>query len=89
MYDILPEKSDLKLVLPAVWMGYAPMQFKTLGKQITPTNIAGMITIWADIEPIKQIRSHPDFMKFAERIGLVKVWQKYGWPDLLPEPNSE
>lgn len=85
MYATLPDKNDHKLVLPAVWMGYAPMVFKTLGEQITPANMAGLIAIWADIEPINQIRSHPDFMKFAERIGLVKVWQKYGWPDLLPE----
>lgn len=85
MYATLPEKNDHKLALPAVWMGYAPMVFKTFGEQITPANMAGLIAIWADIEPINQVRSHPDFMKFAENIGLIKVWQKYGWPDLLPE----
>jgi TolB-like protein/tetratricopeptide (TPR) repeat protein/DNA-binding winged helix-turn-helix (wHTH) protein len=88
MYATLPDKNDHKLALPAVWMGYAPMVFKTFGEQINPANMAGLIAIWADIEPINQVRSHPDFIQFAERIGLVKVWQKYGWPDLLPEPSS-
>jgi hypothetical protein len=73
-------------VLPAVWTGYADLLFKSLGEQITPANFFALMSLWADIEPIRQIRSHPDFMDFAMRIGLIAAWEKYGWPDLLPKP---
>ncbi|MEM6899725.1 MAG: winged helix-turn-helix domain-containing protein [Pseudomonadota bacterium] len=36
----------------------------------------------------KRIRSHPDFPRFAEKTGLVRAWQKFGWPDCI-QPNPE
>lgn len=84
----IPDGGDTSIVLPAIWMGYAGMVFKTLGTQITPANMFTLMSLWADIEPIRQIRLHPDFMGFASRIGLVSAWEKYGWPDLLPEPPA-
>ena len=30
-----------------------------------------------------ELRSHPTFPDFAERIGLVHAWQKYGWPETV------
>ncbi len=36
--------------------------------------------IWEPTEEARSIRMHQDFPKFAEEIGLVKAWQKYGWP---------
>jgi TolB-like protein len=84
----IPDGGDTSIVLPAIWMGYAGMVFKTLGTQITPANMYTLMSLWADIEPIRQIRLHPDFMCFASRIGLVAAWEKYGWPDLLPEPPA-
>lgn len=86
MHASLPDKYDSSIVLPSIWLGYAPMLFNTVGQQITPPNMACLMSLWADIEPIRQIRIHPDFMAFASKIGLVSVWQKYGWPDLLPAP---
>ncbi len=80
----LPDKCDTTIVQPAVWMGYAEMVFKTLGQTITPANFYVLQSLWADIEPIRQTRLHPDFMSFAKRIGMVAAWEKYGWPDLLP-----
>jgi len=88
LHASLPDQCDPTIVWPAIWMGYAPMVFKTLGNQITPTNMVGLMLLWADIEPIRQTRIHPDFMDFAKRIGLVAAWEKYGWPDLLPAPSS-
>ncbi|MFK7733617.1 MAG: winged helix-turn-helix domain-containing tetratricopeptide repeat protein [Pseudomonadales bacterium] len=42
---------------------------------------AGAISgIWTDEEANRGLRQHPDFPKFAERIGLVRAWQQYGWP---------
>ena len=84
LHASLPDPCDPTIVWPAIWMGYAPMVFKTLGKQITPPNMVGLMSLWADIEPICQTRIHPDFMDFAKRIGLVAAWEKYGWPDLIP-----
>ena len=87
LHATFPDPYDPTIVWPAIWMGYAPMVFKTLGKQITPPNMVGLRSLWADIEPIRQTRMHPDFMDFAKRIGLVAAWEKYGWPDLLPDPS--
>ncbi|MGY6629368.1 MAG: tetratricopeptide repeat protein [Wenzhouxiangella sp.] len=87
LHKSLPDPGDTSIVAPAIWMGYADMVFKTLGAQITPANMYCLMSLWADIEPIRQIRLHPDFLPFAERIGLVAAWDKYGWPDLLAAPD--
>lgn len=88
LHASFPDPCDPTIVWPAIWMGYAPMVFKTLGKQITPPNMVGLMSLWADIEPIRQTRNHPDFMDFAKHIGLVAAWEKYGWPDLIPAPSA-
>jgi hypothetical protein len=64
-------------------MGYADMVFRTLGRQITPANMFCLMSLWADLEPIRQVRLHRDFQPFAERIGLAAAWNKYGPPDLV------
>jgi len=49
-----------------------------------PTMVS-LMSLWADIEPIRQTRIRPDFLGFAERIGS----HKDGWTDLirpLPRP---
>jgi TolB-like protein len=87
LHATLPDPCDTSIVAPAIWMGYSKMVFKTLGAQITPANMYCLMSLWADIEPIRQTWQHPAFLPFAKRIGLVKAWEKYGWPDLLPEPT--
>jgi TolB-like protein/cytochrome c-type biogenesis protein CcmH/NrfG len=87
LHKTLHDPCDTSIVQPAIWMGYSDMVFKTLGTQITPANMFCMMSLWADLEPIKQIRLHPDFLPFAKRIGLVAAWDRYGWPDLLPPPQ--
>jgi hypothetical protein len=87
LHATLPDPCDTSIVAPAIWMGYSKMVFKTLGTQITPANMYCLMSLWADIEPIRQTRLHPDFLAFAERIGLRAAWDKYGWPDQLLEPN--
>lgn len=84
LHATLHDPCDTSIVQPAIWMGYSEMVFKTLGTQITPANMFCMMSLWADIEPIRQTRLHPDFLPFAKRIGLVAAWERYGWPDLLP-----
>jgi len=82
LHAALPDPVDTSIVMPAIWMGHSSLVFKTLGKQITPANMFCLMSLWADLEPIRQIRLHPEFMAFAERIGLTAAWQKYGEPDL-------
>ena len=84
LHSTLPDPCDTSIVLPAVWMGYAGMVFKTLGTQITPANMFCLMSLWADLDPIRRIRLDPGFLPFAERIGLTAAWDKYGRPDLLP-----
>lgn len=88
LHATFPDPCDHSIVWPAIWMGYSSMVFKTLGTQITPPNMVGLMSLWVDSEPIRQIRLHPDFMEFAERLGLIAAWQKYGWPDLMPDPQA-
>ncbi|NNC97760.1 MAG: tetratricopeptide repeat protein [Gammaproteobacteria bacterium] len=42
--------------------------------------------IWNDREDSKKLRQHPDFQGFAQRIGLLDAWEKYGWPDKCRPP---
>ncbi len=83
LYTTYFDPYDLSIVQPAIWMGYEEMAFKTLGGRITPSNVVALMSLWADVEPISRIRKHDGFMAFAEKIGLVAVWNKYGWPDVL------
>lgn len=36
--------------------------------------------IWEPTDEAKAVRTHPEFPAFVQKIGLVKAWQKYGWP---------
>jgi TolB-like protein len=82
------DKEHTAITLPAVLMGYTDMVFKTLGTRITLGNVAGLMSIWADIDPIRRVWQHPEFIPFAQRIGMAAAWDKYGWPDLLPVPTN-
>lgn len=88
LHATLHDPYDTTITIPAIWMGQAQMVFKTLGQQITTANFFSFMSLWTDAEPINQVRLHPDFMDFAERIGMIAAWEKYGWPDLLPRPST-
>ena len=82
------DNADMAIALPAVFMGYADMFFKTIGRTVSLGNMGCLISLWADIEPIRQICQHPEFIPFAQRIGMAAAWDKYGWPDLMSPPNN-
>ncbi len=88
LYATLADPCDATVVWPAVYMGYTEMVYKTLGTQITTSNFHAFAFLWNDIAPTCQIRHHPDFIDFAQRIGMVAAWKKYGWPDRLPRPAN-
>ena len=88
LHATLHDPADPSVVLPAIFMGYADMVFKSVGQRITPANTLCLQSLWADVEPIRQIYMHPEFIPFAQRIGMAAAWDKYGWPDLLPPPQN-
>lgn len=88
LHATMVEKEHLAITAPAVFMGYADLLFKTIGTRLTLQNLACLMSIWADIDPIRQIWQHPEFIPFAQRIGMAEAWDKYGWPDLLPRPTN-
>ncbi len=89
LHATMVEKEHLAITLPAVFMGYADLLFKTIGARITLQNLACLMSLWADVDPIRQIWQHPEFIPFAQRIGMAAAWDKYGWPDLLPVPSNQ
>ena len=88
LYAMLHDKSDLSISGPAVFTGNAELVFKTIGHSISPSNLIALVPLWADIDPIRRIWQHPQFIPFAQRIGMAAAWDKYGWPDLLPPPRN-
>jgi TolB-like protein len=88
LYAVLPDKSDSAISGPAIFTGNADLTFRALGHSITTSNLMAIVYLWADVEPIRQIWQHPEFIPFAQRIGIAAAWDKYGWPDLLPVPSN-
>jgi hypothetical protein len=88
MYATLHDKADMAISGPAIFTGNAEMVFKTFGHHLTPANILSLLVLWADIDPIRRVWQHPEFIPFAQRIGMAAAWDKYGWPDLLPPPSN-
>lgn len=82
------DKEHQVITVPAVFMGYAEMLFKTIGTRITFQNLSCLMSIWTEIDPMCRIWQHPEFIPFAQRIGMAEAWDKYGWPDLLPPPSN-
>jgi TolB-like protein len=83
----MPDPCDASIALPAIWMGHTELVMKLYRKQIHPANMLGLMSLWTDVDPIRQTRLHPSFLSFADDIGLVAAWEKYGWPDLLPRSS--
>jgi len=89
LHSTMHDPCDPSIVFPAIWMGHTDLVLKIYGTCIHPANMFGLMSIWSDIEPIRQIRLSPQFMPFAQEFGLGDAWEKYGWPDLMPKPADE
>ncbi len=88
MQTQLHDPADPSVVLPAIFMGYPERLFEAASHAITPANTLCLLSIWANVDPIRRIWQHPEFIPFAQRIGMAAAWDKYGWPDLLPSPSN-
>ncbi len=89
LHQTMPDPHDPSIAFPAIWMGHAELVMKLYRERIHPANMFGLMSLWADVEPIRRIRQHPGFMDFAKDIGLVEAWNRHGWPDLIAaEPRQ-
>lgn len=88
MFATLHDKADMAIIAPAIMTGHVELVFNGLGLRLTPANMVWLAMLWMDFDPIRQIWQHPDFIPFAQRIGMADAWAKYGWPDLLPPPSN-
>lgn len=84
LHATMPDPYDSTIVFPAIFMGHSDLVMKIYSERIHPANMFGLMNLWIDIDPINRTIRHPDFMAFAERIGLVEAWDRFGWPDLIP-----
>lgn len=84
LHATMPDPCDPTIAFPAIWMGNAELAMTIYRKQIHPANMFGLMSLWADVDPIRNTRNHPQFMAFADDIGLVEAWNRHGWPDLMP-----
>jgi TolB-like protein/Tfp pilus assembly protein PilF len=83
LHRTMADPYDNSIAFPAIWMGHAQLVMKIYGEQTSLANIFGLMTLWVDVDPIRRTRLHPDFMRFADHVGYVAAWEKYGWPDNL------
>ncbi|MBX7484122.1 hypothetical protein [Qipengyuania qiaonensis] len=84
LHATMPDPYDSTIAFPAIWMGHSELVMKIYSARIHPANMFGLMSLWIDIDPINRTIRHPDFMDFAERIGMVEAWERFGWPDLMP-----
>lgn len=88
MYATVADPGDFAIAGAAIFCGNADVAFKSLRKSRSPAKMVAFLALWADVDPMRRVWQHPGFLDFAERIGLVAAWEKYGWPDLLIRDKS-
>ncbi|MBL4618255.1 MAG: winged helix-turn-helix domain-containing protein [Robiginitomaculum sp.] len=64
-------------------LGYPKLFMKAVRNHPHPYMGAVLAQLWTPAEDAKRIRTHKDFPKFADDIGLVRAWQVYGWPNMI------
>ncbi|MEP1594601.1 MAG: hypothetical protein ABJK20_08515, partial [Halieaceae bacterium] len=70
------------LILSYIFIG-RPERFMELFQQRPyPINAGSLHSIWSVEAESQAFRQHTGFSEFARNIGLIEVWDKYGWPDL-------
>ena len=61
--------------------GAIPEFLEAFGSTAAPGNHLILAFLWGEFRPFCHLREHPDFMTFAERIGLKAAWDAYGYPE--------
>ena len=88
MYATLADPGDPAVSGAAVFCGNADVAFKSMSTSQSPAKMLAFLALWADVDPMRRVWQHPGFLEFADGIGLVAAWGKYGWPDLLSHGKS-
>jgi TolB-like protein len=84
LHATMPDPYDSTIAFPAIWMGHSDLAMKIYSERIHPANMFGLMSLWIDIDPVNRTIRDPRFIDFAERIGMVEAWERFGWPDLIP-----
>ena len=85
----MPDPYDSTIIFPAIFMGHSDLVMKIYSECIHPANMFGLMSLWIDIDPINRTIRRPGFIEFADAIGMVEAWNRFGWPDLIPaDPRS-
>jgi DNA-binding SARP family transcriptional activator len=84
LHATMSDPYDSSIAFPAIWMGHSELVMKIYAECIHPANMFGLMNLWIDIDPVNRTIRDPRFMEFAERIGMVEAWERFGWPDLIP-----
>ncbi|WP_390586187.1 hypothetical protein [Erythrobacter sp. MTPC3] len=84
LHSSMPDPYDSTIAFPAIAMGHSELTMKIYSGCIHPSNMFILMSLWIDHDPINRTIRHPSFMDFAERIGMVEAWDRFGWPDLIP-----
>lgn len=89
LHASMPDPYDSTIIFPAIFMGHSDLVMKIYSECIHPANMFGLMSLWIDIDPINRTIRRPGFIEFADAIGMVEAWNRFGWPDLIPaDPRS-
>ena len=88
MYATVADPGDHAISGAAVFCGNADVAFKALRTSRSPGKMLAFLALWADFDPMRRIWQHPGFLEFADCVGLVAAWKKYGWPEILTREKS-
>jgi hypothetical protein len=82
--------SDLSFKVMLVVLGEAEAYFSEVRNRPNTYLSGALMNLWTPLPGARKIRTHPGFPKFAEDIGLVRCWQKLGWPpQIQPSPRTD
>ena len=87
---ILGKHAD-DLWVPTLWLelGEPQRSFDAFEHGGVGVSDAYLNWLWQPDDWSRKARQDPAFQGFAQRIGLVDYWKKYGWPDLCkPVPDA-
>lgn len=84
-YVIGHKKTQPTVGLPfrAYTLGSPRLFMKAVQHHPTPYLGAALAQLWTPTTEARRIRTHKNFPKFAQEIGLVRAWQANGWPKYI------
>lgn len=78
---------SIPLAQAIVRTGPASAFFEIMGDTPPPGTHGTLLCIWGKTQNCLEIRNHPEFMSFAERMGMTAAWDTYGSPDCFTDPS--